>query len=49
MEDAEIDAQMALYNSDGTRAEISSNGLRCLAHHVYLEQDVRKISESELM
>ena len=33
MEDAEIDAQMALYNSDGTR---------CLAHHVYLKQDIEK-------
>ncbi len=42
MEDTEIDAQMALYNSDGTRAEISGNGLRCLAHHVYLKQDIEK-------
>ncbi|MDA8262391.1 MAG: diaminopimelate epimerase [Actinomycetota bacterium] len=27
--------RMALYNSDGTRAEMSGNGIRCLGHAVY--------------
>ena len=41
-ENADIDAQMVLFNSDGSRAEISGNGLRCLAHNVYLSQDIGK-------
>ncbi len=28
-------AQMVLYNSDGSRAEMSGNGIRCLAHAMY--------------
>ena len=34
---------MALFNSDGSPAEISGNGLRCLAHYVYMGQENNKI------
>jgi diaminopimelate epimerase len=33
---ADVDVQMVLFNSDGTEAELSGNGLRCLAHAVSL-------------
>ena len=42
-EDESIHAQMALFNSDGSPAEISGNGLRCLAHHIYIGQEKNKI------
>ena len=42
-EDENIHAQMALFNSDGSPAEISGNGLRCLAHHIYMTQKENKI------
>lgn len=38
-----IDVQMVLFNADGTRAEISGNGLRCLAHHVYMNNSQNEI------
>ena len=42
-EDESIHAQMVLFNSDGSPAEISGNGLRCLAHHIYIAQEKNKI------
>lgn len=36
-EDAQVDAVMELYNADGTRAEMSGNGVRCLAQALLLE------------
>jgi len=42
-EEEGIHAQMALFNSDGSRAEISGNGLRCLAHHIYIGQESHRI------
>ena len=38
-EEENIHARMALFNSDGSPAEISGNGLRCLAHHIYIGQE----------
>jgi len=32
----DVDVVMSLYNADGTRAEMSGNGIRCLAHAVAL-------------
>jgi diaminopimelate epimerase len=32
--DDEVDARMVLFNADGSRPEISGNGLRCFAHAV---------------
>ena len=32
---------MALYNADGSRAEMSGNGIRCLAHAVALTAGTR--------
>ena len=34
-EDEIIDRQMILFNADGGRAEISGNGVRCLAHELF--------------
>ncbi len=34
-EDETIDRQMILFNADGGRAEISGNGVRCLAHELF--------------
>ena len=34
-EDEIIDRQMVLFNADGGRAEISGNGVRCLAHELF--------------
>ena len=34
-EDKTIDRQMVLFNADGGRAEISGNGVRCLAHELF--------------
>ena len=42
-EDESIHGQMALFNSDGSPAEISGNGLRCLAHHIYIAKEKNKI------
>jgi diaminopimelate epimerase len=39
--DDEADARMELWNSDGSSAELSGNGLRCLAAHVARAQDLR--------
>ncbi len=36
--DPAIDIQMILFNADGSRAEISGNGVRCLAHEMYSEE-----------
>ncbi len=33
-DDPDVDVVMVLYNSDGSRAEMSGNGIRCLAHAV---------------
>ena len=33
--DKTIDRQMVLFNADGGRAEISGNGIRCLAHELF--------------
>ena len=38
-----IDVQMVLFNADGTSAEISGNGLRCLAHHVHMNNNQNEI------
>jgi diaminopimelate epimerase len=36
-DDASVDAAMDLYNADGTRAEMSGNGVRCLVQALLLE------------
>jgi len=33
--DEDIETQMVLFNADGSRAEISGNGIRCLAHELF--------------
>ena len=33
---------MHLYNADGSRAEMSGNGIRCLAHAVALAREVNE-------
>lgn len=42
-QEKDIHTRMALFNSDGSPAEISGNGLRCLAHYVYMGQENNKI------
>ncbi|WP_420638439.1 diaminopimelate epimerase [Candidatus Poriferisocius sp.] len=37
--DADIDITMVLFNADGSRAEISGNGIRCLAQAVLRQPD----------
>ena len=37
--DAEHDLRMILFNADGSRAEISGNGIRCLAHAELIRRD----------
>jgi len=36
--DEHTSARMVLYNADGSRAEMSGNGVRCLAHALYLRR-----------
>ena len=38
--DESIDSQMILFNADGSRAEISGNGIRCLAHEIFSSGNV---------
>jgi diaminopimelate epimerase len=38
--DPAVDAVMVLHNSDGSRAEMSGNGIRCLAHAIAMERGV---------
>ena len=46
-QEKDIHTRMALFNSDGSAAEISGNGLRCLAHYVYMGQELSLIHISE--
>ncbi len=39
----DVDVVMHLYNADGGRAEMSGNGIRCLAHAVALARDEREL------
>ncbi len=39
---ADVDVVMHLYNADGSRAEMSGNGIRCLAQAVAMARDVRE-------
>ena len=32
LDDARADVRMVLFNADGSRAEMSGNGIRCFAH-----------------
>ena len=41
---AQADIKMIIYNSDGSRAEMCGNGIRCFAKLVYDEQIVKKSS-----
>ena len=40
--DAQHDLSMTLYNADGSRAEISGNGIRCLAQAELMQRGVRE-------
>ena len=40
--DTDVDVVMHLYNADGSRAEMSGNGIRCLAQAVAMARDVRE-------
>jgi diaminopimelate epimerase len=39
---SDADVVMYLYNADGSRAETSGNGIRCLAHAIALARDVNE-------
>lgn len=41
-ESAEVDGVMTLFNSDGSRAEMSGNGIRCLAHAICHDRGARE-------
>lgn len=36
------DGKMRVFNADGSEAEISGNGMRCLASYAYMKGDIRK-------
>ncbi len=42
-DDGEVDVVMHLFNADGSRAEMSGNGIRCLAQAVALVRDEREL------
>ncbi len=43
-DDPNVDVVMVLYNSDGSRAEMSGNGIRCLAHAIALDRHAVDLS-----
>ncbi len=45
-DDARVDLVMTLFNADGSRAEMSGNGIRCLAQ---AEVDRRGVAEADLL